>query len=116
MENILTAIDGRSVQSSEIKRIHELIVKNEAELDKINRFKVSIYEDYTDGLIKKEDYIDMKHIYEERSGETNAILDNLHNELEHFKNNLSPESEWISRFKQISINRCFNKGFNDHFS
>ncbi len=100
MENILTAIDGHSVQNREIKRIHELIVRNEAELDKINRFKVSIYEDYTEGLIKKDDYADMKHIYEERSGETKAILVNLHNELEHFKKTISPESEWINRFKQ----------------
>lgn len=61
---------------------------------------MSIYEDYSEGLIKKEDYADMKHIYEERSRETKAILDNLHHELEHFKNTISPESEWISRFKQ----------------
>jgi hypothetical protein len=100
MGNILTTIDGSSIQNREISKIQELIVKNEAELDKINRFKVSIYEDYTEGLIKKEDYADMKHIYKERSGETKAILDNLHHELEHYKNTISPESEWISRFKQ----------------
>ncbi|MCT4563579.1 MAG: recombinase family protein [Maledivibacter sp.] len=100
MKNILSTIDGSSVQNREINKIQELIVKNEAEWDKINRFKVSIYEDYTEGLIKKEDYADMKHIYEERSGETKAILDNLHHELEYFKNTISPESEWISRFKQ----------------
>lgn len=100
MENILSAIECSVVQNREIKRISKLITKNEKELDKINRFKVSIYEDYTEGIIKKEDYADMKHIYEERSRETKAILDNLKKELEHFRNTISHESEWISRFKQ----------------
>ncbi|WP_339366150.1 hypothetical protein, partial [Vallitalea maricola] len=50
MENILSTIDVSSVQNREIIKIQELIVKNEGEIDKINRFKVSIYEDYTDGL------------------------------------------------------------------
>lgn len=50
--------------------------------------------------IKKDDYVDMKHIYEERSGETKAILDNFHNELEHFMNTIAHESEWISRFEK----------------
>ncbi|GMQ56607.1 hypothetical protein AN1V17_10000 [Vallitalea sediminicola] len=100
MENILSTIDVSSVQNREIIKIQELIVKNEGEIDKINRFKVSIYEDYTDGLIKKDDYSDMKHIYEERSGETKAILDNLHHELGHYKNTISPENKWIRRFKQ----------------
>jgi hypothetical protein len=31
---------------------------------------------------------------------TKTVLDNLYHELEHFKNTISPESEWISRFKQ----------------
>lgn len=109
MEKVLSSLDQKAMQSNEIKKIRELIQQSETDLEKVRRFKVTIYEDFTDGVIKKNDYKDMKEIYDIRSSEIKEILTNLYEELDHIQNEISPRSEWINRFKKFQFTNILTR-------
>lgn len=87
-------------------KINKEVLKNEIEktnieLSKVNNLKMGLYEDYKEGLITKEEYLQYKDEYTEKEN----LLTQKINVLSNAKNeNDILESEWIKRlikFKKI---------------
>ncbi|MCD5414177.1 MAG: recombinase family protein, partial [Clostridiales bacterium] len=100
LSKLLEVINDLPIKKREIAKIMKQINNVETELARVNRFKVSIYEDYFDGLLKKSDYVDMKSIYAKKEEDIKSVIKNLRAEYKNFEKNVSPESEWICRFKK----------------
>ena len=73
------------------------IRKLEKEMEKINRDKLSSYQDYKDAVLTKEDYIAYSKLCEERIKSTEGILEKLKAEKEGSnKTEKILENPWIT--------------------
>ena len=51
------------------------ITKKKEEIQKYNHLRLDLYEDYKDGLITKEEYLELKEIYEKRTQAAEQVLE-----------------------------------------
>lgn len=104
IEDVIQFIGRKPNREADIKRLCEQINTKKSEIDKLERRKVQLYEDFIDGEICKEDYAAFKKNYDRQIADIEIIISNLERELENIYNengkNQIDSGKWIDTFRQ----------------
>lgn len=100
VDEMLRYIETLPLQRVEAQKIDKRLIKLQEEIDKCNSLKLSLYENYTDGLISSADYKDMRRVYSQKAEEEERAAKKLQKEIENLLQNSCYHSYWIERFKE----------------
>lgn len=95
---MIARINTAPVKKSQSIRLEELIAAKERELAKISRYKQSLYQDWKDGEITRNEYRHMSEDYERQAEALNNVLRTLTDEQEQLENGVDAESPFLTAF------------------
>ena len=96
--DLVARINAAPVKRSQSHRLNDLIAAKERELAKVSRYKQSIYQDWKDGEITRQEYHFMKADYDEKMASLTAERDELANGV----NNEHPALVAFMKYQNIS--------------
>lgn len=85
------------------------ITKKKEEIQKYNHLRLDLYEDYKDGLITKEEYLELKEIYEKRAKAAEQSLEAMEVEKAFFADGQRGTCGWINEFKKYGYLECLSR-------
>lgn len=74
--------------------------RKKEEIQKYTSLRMGLYEDYKDGLITKEEYLELKEIYGKRIQTAEQMLEAMEVELAFLADGQQSECDWINQFKK----------------
>ena len=98
-EKLLEQINNsvtRKLVNENIKHIKQV---NEKKVEKLNNLKRGLYEDWKNGYITKEEYVEYKQKYEQDIEKIKEIMANLDKQKEKQEEVTNGNSQWIEKFK-----------------
>lgn len=98
MNECLDLIGNLPFRKINLKKAEERLEKIEEEISKYRRLKVTLYEDMKDGLVSKEDYIDIGNQYEERIKGAEQSKIQVRKEMDKLISNTSEQQVWMQDF------------------
>ena len=100
MDELIELIDksGESVRQS--NRLNAAIANHEAEKAKVEKYKQSLYEDWKNGDISREEYLSMKAQYDQKRSYLTDIIAGLKSEQADILQNGAKENSFVSNFKR----------------
>lgn len=99
-QSSLTAIQKLPYTSRQIQKSDERIKQKREEIEKYHGYKLRLHEDYTDGLIPREDFISFGARYTKKAEDAQQAIFKMEKEIEQLVAGNSGEQQWISYFKQ----------------
>ncbi len=100
IEDTLKRIAGLPYTSREVKKADKKIQARRQEIEKYQHYKMKLHEDFTDGLLSREDYMAFGKRYDARRKEAEEAVQHLEAEIENLVNGNTGEQQWISHFKE----------------
>lgn len=100
LEQTLVSIQKLPYTSRAIKKSDERIGQKQAEIEKYHGYKLRLHEDYTDGLISREDFGSFGTRYTQKVEDAQQAIFKMEQEIEQLAAGNSEEQQWISYFKQ----------------
>lgn len=103
--DLVARINAAPVKRSQSHRLNDLIAAKERELAKVSRYKQSIYQDWKDGEITRQEYHFMKADYDEKMASLTDALASLtaeRDELANGVNNEHPALVAFMKYQNIS--------------
>lgn len=99
-EEIVKQINESKFQNVKNENIENMIMSKQNDISKISNFKRTLYEDWKNGDITREEYLEYKLKYENDIQRLNQNIERLENEkIKYEKQNIS-KNEWIEKFKE----------------
>ena len=77
-----------------------MIIAKQNDISKISNFKRTLYEDWKNEDITREEYLQYKHKYEDDIERLKINIERLENEKKKYENQKVSSNEWIEKFKQ----------------
>lgn len=109
MENLMQEIGSQVILDRKVKRFDAFIEQKMREIEKMQDFRMKLYENKVDGLITHEEYLAMKGKYNEKIEKTQAVLEQLEQEradmIEKGKINCSWMQKFIENRNVTELNR-----------
>lgn len=99
IEEMLAYIDTLPLQQLEVQKTDKLLSAKREEAQKYNELKLALYEDYSEGLIDREEYREMKKAYADRCADAEKAVIKLEREIEGLMQNKASHIHWIGGFK-----------------
>jgi site-specific DNA recombinase len=100
IEEMLKYIETLPRQQFEAQKIDKGLIKLQEEIERCNSLKLSLYEDYSDRMISRSDYMEMKKIYSLKAEEAEKASKTLQREFDDLLQNSSSHNYWIERFEE----------------
>lgn len=100
IEDTLAQIARLPYTTREVKKIDGRIQKKRQEIEKYQRYKLKLHEDYSDQILTREDYISFGKRYDTKMKDAEETMLLLEKEIENLVNGNTGEQQWISFFKQ----------------
>ena len=97
-DEMLRAADNNRNLDIEYKKYLERIQANETEGMHYNKMLISLYEDYRDGIVDKQDFLMFKESFEEKRKMAEQAVARLKREIEKDK---KPDSTWIEEYRKL---------------
>ena len=98
LDSILGTIKNAPLAKLSVRKAGDRMAEADAELSRYRRLKVSAYEDLQDGLLSKEDYLDIKAQYEERIADLQSAKEQIRREMDLYLKNGDSQQQWIQEF------------------
>lgn len=99
IDELLKQIDYIPYDNFEAKKKTELLLSKKQDFSRYNNLRVSVYEDYKDGILTKNEYIEMKDSYEKICSDIEKNICALEYEIETIAKNGHSLNSWVERFK-----------------
>ncbi len=99
-EKIVKQINQSKFQNNKNKEIENMIISKQSDISKISNFKRTLYEDWKNGDISREEYLEYKLRYENDIERLNQNIDRLENEKQKYENQNINNNQWIEKFKE----------------
>ncbi len=99
LDRVLEYIDTLPMQEGEIRKIETLLQTKRNDLERYKGYKHSLYEDYKEGILSKQDYLEMKNEYQIAANETEKIITELEKEISTLLQCGNSHNQWIKHFK-----------------
>ncbi len=99
MEDVLSHIDTLPMNKGESKKLTSQISKKKEEIARYERLKLKLFENLSDGILDKKEYLQMKAIYDDKIAFANNAIQSLGEELENLAQNDCSNTLWIEKFK-----------------
>ncbi len=106
---ILDKLEDAQIRKGEIEKRNRQITKKKEEVQKYNHLRLDLYEDYKDGLITKEEYLELKEIYERRTRAAEQSLEAMEVEMAFFVDGEKDTCGWINEFKKYGYLECLSR-------
>ena len=100
VERTLVYVKSLSSQQKETVKLNAQLADREQEIKSCERYKRSLYEDYKNKLISKEDYIQFGNDYTMRINELQQAVVSLKEEVSLLINDNSSSCDWLKHFTQ----------------
>lgn len=99
-EEIVQKINESTYQNTKNENIENMIIAKQNEISKILNFKRTIYEDWKNEDITREEYLEYKQKYENDIERLKQNIERLENEKQRYENQSISNNEWIEKFKE----------------
>ena len=99
-EEIVKQINESKFQNIKNENIENRIIAKQNDIGKISNFKRTLYEDWKNGDITREEYLEYKLKYENDIQRLNQNIERLENEKTKYENQKVSSNEWIEKFKE----------------
>ncbi len=99
-EKIVQQINGSSFQNAKNKNMENMIMAKQSEISKISNFKRTLYEDWKNEDITREEYLEYKQKYENDIERLKQNIERLKNEKQQCERQNISRNEWIETFKE----------------
>ena len=97
---ILEKLDDAKIRQGEMVKRGRQAARKKEEIQKYNHLRLDLYEDYKDGLITKEEYVELKEIYEKRTQTAGQMLEAMEVETAFLGDGQRSACDWINGFKK----------------
>ena len=97
IDEIIRKINKSSYQKTKNENIDNIINSKQKDISKISNFKMNLYEDWKNGDITKEEYLQYRQKYENNIERLKRNIDRL--QKEKYKNHNVNKNDWIEKFK-----------------
>ena len=98
LDTCLQTIRSAPMRRLSIRKAEERLLAVEAEIDRYRRLKMSAYEDMKDGILSKDDYLDIKEQYETRIADAQLAEEQVRREINLYLENGNAPQQWIQDF------------------
>lgn len=98
LDGCLQTIHNAPVHRLSIRKAEDRLAAVEADIDRYRKLKISAYEDMRDGILSKEDYLDIKEQYEMRISEAQLAEEQIRHEIDLYIENGNAPQRWIQEF------------------
>lgn len=98
LDGCLQTIRNAPIHRLSIRKAEERLAAVEADIDRYRKLKISAYEDMRDGILSKEDYLDIKEQYEMRISEAQLAEEQIRHEINLYIENGNAPQRWIQEF------------------
>ena len=99
-EKIEKQINESSLKNSKSENIENMIIARQNEIFKISKFKRTLYEDWKNEDITKEEYVEYKQKYENDIQRLKKNIETLENEKQKYENQDVSSNQWIKKLKK----------------
>jgi len=98
--DMVKRINAAPVKKNQSARLNEQIAAKEKELAKFMRYKQSLYQDWKDGEITRDDYRHMSEDYERQITASQSTIANLKEEQAELENGVDAENPFLASFRK----------------
>ena len=81
-------------------KMDNMIIEKQNEISKISNFKRTLYEDWKNEDITREEYLEYKQKYENDIERLKQNIERLENEKQKYESQSISSNEWIEKFKE----------------
>lgn len=99
-EEIIKQINQSSFQNLKNENIENMIMTKQNEISKISNFKRTLYEDWKNEDITRDEYLEYKQKYENDIERLKLNIERLQNEKQKYENQNQSSNKWIEKFKE----------------
>lgn len=100
LDACLQAIRNTPMKRISTKKLEDRLVAIDVDLNRYRRLKTSAYEDLKDGILSKEDYLDIRDQYDARIADASLAQEQVKKELSLYFETGYSSQQWISDFKE----------------
>lgn len=97
---ILSFIGNMPLHQMEAQRLQQQIDSVQENIKKLGRRQVKLYEDFSDGLVNREEYLEFKNIFTDQTETAEKTLEKLCKELDSMVNSPTDKSAWLEHFQK----------------
>lgn len=98
LDTCLKAIRNAPIRRLSIQKAEERLLAVEGDIERYRRLKLSAYEDMKEGILSKEDYLDIKAQYEARIADAHLAEEQVRREINLYLENGNAPQQWIQEF------------------
>lgn len=99
-EEIIKQINESSFQNTKNENIENMIIAKQNDISKISNFKRTLYEDWKNADITREEYLEYKQKYENDIERLKQHIERLQNEKQKYETQNKSSNKWIEKFKE----------------
>ena len=100
MRKCLDFIEKLPFRQINLRKAEERLLKIEEEISRYRKLKITLYEDMKEGIVTKEDYVDISVQYEQRIKDAEQAAEQIHKEIDTLMGNSTDEQRWMKDFIQ----------------
>lgn len=100
MRKCLDFIEKLPFRQINLRKAEERLLKIEEEISRYRKLKITLYEDMKEGIVTKEDYVDISVQYERRIKDAEQAAEQIHKEIDTLMGNSTDEQRWMKDFIQ----------------
>lgn len=109
LEECLKTIQSSPMQKIGIQKQYERIAKLEEEEERYRNLKVSLYQDFQEELLSKEDYLEIRAQYDEKIADVSMAKQQLQREIDLADEDGKNTPEWVSDFMEHKNLQCLTR-------
>lgn len=109
MEQMLSHLENIPIHQAEVKTLTQEIQHAEVSLQKYQQLLSSLYEDYHEGLLNKDEYLDLMESYQEQVNELSAALDNMTTQQDGLTAAFKADTSHIDEFRKYMESPVLNR-------
>lgn len=98
LDSCLQTIRNTPMKRISLMKAQDRLVAVEKEIDRYRRLKTAAYEDYKDGVLSKDDYMDIRGQYEARIADAQLSQEQIQKEMTMYLEGASSPQQWIQEF------------------
>ncbi len=109
MEQMLSHLDSMSSRQAEVKTLAQELEHVETAMQKYRQLLADLYEDYHEGLLNKEEYLDLKESYQEQLHELAEALNNMTEQQNGLTSTFTTDTSLIDEFRKYLESPVLNR-------
>ncbi len=102
IEKLLDSINEEQINRELIAKYKTQIADNEARMEQAMRFKATLYENFVNGLLDKDEYKTLRDNYDEQVSQAQEAIELLRKKMDNASTNTSDRLKWTQHFKRFA--------------